>query len=206
MEYKKCEHCGEQIHIRSKKCPFCNQTVAEVPEEVIKEDEVEKKELDEEVDENVENDEETNKLEDNQLNYNNDFFTPKESTTVFWEKTNNSKNFDPSDPARANIPLGPNGEPKDYIYKAEVRHSLQYTTPMSNLAKVFIAALCTIPVMGQLIGVFLGVFFSTYDEYDKRSFGKALIFLSIFMFAFYLLYIKWALQLIGSVDINSLLQ
>lgn len=205
MEYKKCEHCGEQIHIRSQKCPFCNQTVAEVPEEIIKEDEVEKQEQNEEV-EATENKEEEkpNDLEE-EAKFN-DVFETGESTTVFWEKTNNSRNFDPSDPARANIPLGPNGEPKDYIYKAEVRHSLQYTTPMSNLAKVFIAALCTIPVMGQLIGVFLGVFFSTYDEYDKRSFGKALIFLSIFMFAFYLIYIKWALQLIGSVDINSLLQ
>ena len=29
MEFKKCEHCGEQIHIRSKKCPFCNEVVEE---------------------------------------------------------------------------------------------------------------------------------------------------------------------------------
>jgi len=203
MEYKKCEHCGEKIHIRSKKCPFCNQTVAEVPEEVIKEDEVENENIEE-----IENKEEENpnELEEENQSKIDDSFIGGESTTVFWEKTNNSRNYDPSDPSKVNIPLGPNGEPKDYIYKAEVRHSLQYTTPMSNLAKVFIAALCTIPVMGQLIGIFLGVFFSTYDEYDKRSFGKALIFLSIFMFAFYLLYIKWALRLIGSVDINSLLQ
>lgn len=202
MEYKKCEHCGEKIHIRSKKCPFCNQTVAEVPEEVIKEDEVEKEET-----EVTENKEEIDKVEeDNQANFNDDFFAPKESTTVFWEKTNNSRNYDPSDPARANIPLGPNGEPRDYIYRAEVRHSLQYERPVSNLVKVFIAALCTMPIIGQLIGVFLGVFFSTYDEYDKKSFGRALIALSVCMFAFYLLYIKWALELIGSVDINSLLQ
>ena len=31
MEFKKCEHCGEQIHIRSKKCPFCNEVVEENP-------------------------------------------------------------------------------------------------------------------------------------------------------------------------------
>jgi len=38
MRYKKCEHCGEEIHIRSKKCPFCNQAVAEVSPEEIKEE------------------------------------------------------------------------------------------------------------------------------------------------------------------------
>ena len=37
MNYKKCEHCGEEIHIRSKKCPFCNQLVAEVEEQIEKE-------------------------------------------------------------------------------------------------------------------------------------------------------------------------
>ena len=41
MEYKKCEHCGEEIHIRSKKCPFCNKIVSEVPE-IVEEEKVEK--------------------------------------------------------------------------------------------------------------------------------------------------------------------
>ena len=68
---------------------------------------------------------------------------------------------------------------KDYVYKAEVRHSLEYTKPMSNGLKVFITAISTLPMLGQFLGTFLGIFFCTYDDNDRKSFGKALIFLSI---------------------------
>ena len=168
MEYKKCEHCGEEIHIRSKKCPFCNQTVEEVPpQEEIKEEEVVN-----EVTENQEEPENSENLEENEADNSrfrveDNTFKPEEGTTVYWEKTNNKQYYDSENPSKFNFEVGPNGEPKDYIYRAEVRHSLEYTQPMSNMVKVF---------------------------------------LSIFMFAFYLMYVKWALQLIGSVDINSLLQ
>lgn len=196
MDYKKCEHCGEEIHIRSKKCPFCNQTVAEVPEETIKEEgtlaeESKTEETKEEVLQEYK--EVENKKED-------DF---SENFDENIEKTF-STNFNNTQPS-INLEVGANGEPKDYVYKAEVRHSLAYTKPLSNLAKVFISALCTIPVIGQLIGIFLGVFFSTYDDTDKRSFGKALIYLSIFMFLLYSLYIKYAMELLGNMDVNSLL-
>lgn len=196
MDYKKCEHCGEEIHIRSKKCPFCNQTVAEVPEETIKEEGTlaEESKMEETKEEVLQEYKEVeNKKED-------DF---SENFDENIEKTF-STNFNNTQP-RINLEVGANGEPKDYVYKAEVRHSLAYTKPLSNLAKVFISALCTIPVIGQLIGIFLGVFFSTYDDTDKRSFGKALIYLSIFMFLLYSLYIKYAMELLGNMDVNSLL-
>lgn len=178
MEYKKCEHCGEEIHRRSQKCPFCNQTVAEVPEF--------EEEIKEEV--NEENAEINNEIEQ----------TDDSEAEV--RKTNTGNMY----PPQIQFEVGPNGQPKDYVYKAEVRHSLQYTNPLSNMAKVFITALCTLPIIGQLIGIFMGVFFSTYDDSDRRSFGRALTFLSIFMFVLYFAYIRYALALLQSVDINSL--
>lgn len=178
MQYKKCEHCGEEIHIRSKKCPFCNQTVEEVIPEEPKEENV--------VEENPTT--ETPEMEKTENN----------NEDINYEKNNMAM------PPHINLEVGAGGEPKDYVYKAEVRHSLEYTTPLSNTAKVFISALCTLPIVGQLVGGFLGVFFSTYEDSDRRSFGRALIFLSIFMFVMYLAYIKYAMALLGSIDINSL--
>ncbi|MGE5330027.1 MAG: hypothetical protein ACM3KR_11060 [Deltaproteobacteria bacterium] len=35
MDKKKCEFCGEAIHINTRRCPFCGSIVSEVPQEVI---------------------------------------------------------------------------------------------------------------------------------------------------------------------------
>ncbi|MGE5474695.1 MAG: hypothetical protein ACM3UU_10795 [Ignavibacteriales bacterium] len=35
MDKKKCEYCGESIHINTRRCPFCGSIVSEVPKEVI---------------------------------------------------------------------------------------------------------------------------------------------------------------------------
>lgn len=177
MNYKKCEHCGEEIHIRSKKCPFCNQLVAEV-EEV----------------------EETNDIES----------TNEDVKTEDIKESEENKEVEQPNIIDGNVNqpmvnfIATDKEPKDYVYKAEVRHSLEYTNPISNMVKVFISALCTLPIIGQLIGTFLGVFFSTYEDTDRRSFGRALIFLSVFMFVLYIAYFKYAIELISTVDINSL--
>jgi len=181
MEYKKCEHCGEEIHIRSKRCPFCNQTVKEVEPQEIKEDPI--------FEENTKNEyqEENDALKNN----------------IYNESTNYEKN-NMAAPPHINFEVGAEGQPKDYIYKAEVHHSLEYTAPLSNMAKVFISALCTLPIMGQMIGIFIGVFFSTYEDSDRRSFGRSLIFLSIFMFFLYLAYIRYAMNLLGTIDMNAL--
>jgi len=184
MEYKKCEHCGEEIHIRSKKCPFCNQAVKEVePKEVI-EDVVEENPLDESDGESKNTWENSNESSNESINY---------------EKNNMT-----TPPPHINFEVGADGQPKDYIYKAEVRHSLEYTTPLSNMAKVFIAALCTLPIIGQVIGSFLGVFFSTYEDSDRRSFGRALIFLSVFMGVLYFAYIRWTMNLLGELNLDEL--
>ena len=134
MNYKKCEHCGEEIHIRSKKCPFCNQLVAEVEEKT--EEQIEKEENNEEIIENKEQNEvELNKSEE--IN----------------EEESNKTNINGAPPHLVDF-IATDKEPKDYVYKAEVRHSLEYTNPISNMAKVFISALCTLPIIGQLIGYF----------------------------------------------------
>lgn len=182
MEFKKCEHCGEAIHIRSQKCPFCNQVVSNVPEEIIKV-------------------EESNNSEIENKTFENEVKEEKEEVTT---ETEGMKDMYNTQPNAVNFVVGNNGEPKDYVYKAEVRHSLEYTNPMSNTVKVFVSALCTLPIMGQIIGAFLGVFFSTYEDSDRRSFGRALILLSIFMFVLYIAYFKYAFELLSSIDANSL--
>jgi len=185
MEYKKCEHCGEEIHIRSKKCPFCNQTVAEVVPEEIKEEQI--------VEESIK--------EENTFLSNND---TSEGASNFNNEDMNYEKNNITVPPHINFEVGENGTPKDYVYKAEVRHSLEYTNQLSNMSKVFIAALCTLPIIGQLIGSFMGVFFITYEDSDRRSFGKALIWLSIFMVVLYFAYIRYAMNLLGTIDVDSL--
>lgn len=183
MEYKKCEHCGEEIHIRSKKCPFCNKTVKEVIPKEVEQDKASEEKIEKEI---------------NEINENKDVVANTTDEEVTHENNNVVM------PNYINFEVGADGKPKDYVYKAEVRHSLQYTDNLSNVAKVFISALCTLPIIGQMIGGFLGVFFSTYEDSDRRSFGKALIFLSIFMFVLYLAYIKYAAVLLQGLDINEL--
>lgn len=94
---------------------------------------------------------------------------------------------------------------KDYVYKAEVRHSLEYTKPLSNGLKVFLTALSMLPLMGQFIGTFMGIFYATYDDNDRRSFGKALIFLSIIMFFFYTYSFMLSSEILNSGDLSNYL-
>lgn len=181
MEYKKCEHCGEQIHIRSKKCPFCNEVVEEVPEAInIVPNEEEKLESD---------------VTGNDENVRNDANDIQDALNEF-KKSNELKE-------NINFSVG-NEEPKDYVYKAEVRHSIEYVEPMSNFFKVFISALCTVPLIGQLVGSFMGVYFVTYEDADRRGFGKALITLSIIMFFIYCAYIGQVMMLMENIDLDAL--
>lgn len=39
MDKKKCEYCGELIHINTRRCPFCASIVSEIPKEIITEQE-----------------------------------------------------------------------------------------------------------------------------------------------------------------------
>jgi len=39
LDKKKCEYCGELIHINTRRCPFCASIVSEVPKEIITEQE-----------------------------------------------------------------------------------------------------------------------------------------------------------------------
>lgn len=94
---------------------------------------------------------------------------------------------------------------KDYIYKAEVRHSLEYTAPLSNFIKVLLTAFSMFPIIGQFIGTFFGIFFSTYDDNDRNTFGKALIFLSIIMFMFYAYNIMMLSEILSSGEFPNYL-
>lgn len=178
MDYKKCEFCGENVHIRSRKCPFCGNILSEEPvvkeetEPVSEETEVVKSET---TSENVEMPLEEKKEET--------FEDPKFSFSVGTE------------------------EPKDYIYKAEVRHSVEYTRPLSNWIKTFLAAFCVVPFLGQIVGAFFGVYYSAHEDNDRRSYGSSLITLSILIFLFYVMEFKYIFSMPEFQSIyNSLMQ
>ena len=99
----------------------------------------------------------------------------------------------------------PGKEVKDYIYKAEVRHTLEYTKLLPNGVKVFLTAISMLPVFGQVLGAFFGVFFLTYDDSDRRSFGISLIALSVIMFAIYFWYMTAVTEMIASGEFSDML-
>jgi hypothetical protein len=81
-----------------------------------------------------------------------------------------------------------NREIKKFIYTAEIKHAVERIKPLSNIIKVFLTAFCMLPFIGQVIGMFFGIFFLTYDDKDRKSYGKSIIALSIIMFCFYMYY------------------
>ena len=182
MDYKKCEFCGEQVHIRSKKCPFCENVLSEEPI-IVDEPEV----VEESVTETQEQVTEAN-AEENQ------------------EVSQQQPISQTSPESKFNVMVG-TGEPKDYIYKAEVRHSVEYVKPLSNWVKTFLSAFCVMPFFGQILGAFFGVYYSASEDADRRSFGSALITLSILIFLFYMMEVKYVMSMPEFKEIyNSLMQ
>jgi len=156
MEYKICENCNEKLHVRTQKCPFCNTELTEKSQIITEVEEIE----------------EVKQEDVNQLSED----VAKEN--IIDEKIlEDNVNVSNSDLV--------NKDAKDYVYKAEVRHSLEYTKLMSNSIKVFITAISMIPVIGQLVGTFFGIFFFSSEDNDRKSFGRALIGLSVIMFFIY---------------------
>ena len=180
MEYKICENCGAKLHSRTMKCPICNILLTEASK--ITTDEVSSTSQSEIIGENIDI-----KISDSEIENN----TEKNDTIQDY-----AENIDQTSQQQ---------DVKDYVYKAEVRHSLEYTNPLSNSFKVFLTAFSMIPLLGQFIGTFLGIFYSTYDDNDRKSFGKALIFLSIIMFMFYSYSLMISTEILKSGNLNNYL-
>ena len=178
MDYKKCEFCGESVHIRSRKCPFCGNVLSEEP--LVKEEP-----------EAVSD--ETSEIKAKEV---------PETEDLPLEERKEEKMEEPN----FSFSIG-SEEPKDYIYKAEVRHSVEYTRPLSNWIKTFLSAFCVVPFLGQIVGAFFGVYYSAHEDNDRRSYGSALITLSILIFLFYVIAFKYIFSLPEFQSIyNSLLQ
>lgn len=175
MEQKICENCGAKLHVRTMKCPICNVVLTEASQ--IVNDEIQSNDL-----------EKTEKIGENI-----DIKISEEETV---------NNIDQSS---VESPKDSTNQQKDYIYKAEVRHSLEYTEPLSNFLKVILTAFSMMPILGQFLGTFFGIFFSTYDDNDRRSFGRALIFLSIIMFFFYTYSLMLSSELLTSGEFQNYL-
>lgn len=152
MNTKNCEHCGEEIHIKTKKCPFCGEIV-EIPEIIEEVEEI--KPVDEK---NTSNEENKGIFIDNKVG---------------------------EDNSRDELM---NRELRSFIYTTEMKHAVEHMKPLSNIIKVFLTAFCMMPFIGQVIGIFFGIFFLTYDDKDRKSYGKSIIALSIIMFCFYMYY------------------
>jgi rubrerythrin len=183
MEYKICESCGAKVHSRTQKCPICNTILTEASQ--IVSDVIQF--------ENENNNNNTAPLEQDNTIGKNYAMKISDSKTPLIEN-NNTKCDEKNRPA------------KDYIYKAEVHHSLEYTEPLSNLLKVVLTVfICMIPLFGQLVGLFFGIFFSIYEDKDRKSFGKIIILLSIIMFLVYAYTLMSFSQLINSDELKNLL-
>lgn len=175
MEQKICEICGAKLHARTMKCPICNAVLTEASQ--IVNDEVQNNNLD--LNTNVGENIDIKISEEETIN------NIAQATIEPEKETTNQQ--------------------KDYIYKAEVRHSLEYTEPLSNFLKVLLTAFSMFPIIGQFLGTFFGIFFSTYDDNDRRSFGRALIFLSIIMFFFYSYSLMLSSELLTSGELQNYL-
>lgn len=151
MNTKKCEYCGEEIHIKTKKCPFCGGIV-EIPEII---EEIEEAKIAEE-----------NSVKEENKGI---FIDNKVGENISQEELMNR-------------------EIKNFIYTTEMKHAIERVKPLSNVIKVFLTAFCMLPFIGQVIGIFFGIFFLTYDDKDRKSYGKSIIALSIIMFCFYMYY------------------
>jgi len=181
MEYKKCEFCGEQVHIRSKKCPFCENVLSEDPIVVEEEEQTVEQTTEQALDE-----------------------AASENPEMPVEETNQAQQT--ATEPKFSVMVG-SEEPKDYIYKAEVRHSVEYTKPLSNWVKTFLAAFCVVPFFGQIIGAFFGVYYSAHEDVDRRSYGSSLITLSILVFLFYVMEFRYIFSMPEFQSIyNSLMQ
>jgi len=133
--------------------------------------------------------------------------TPQENNTTNNIENNIKENIDIkiTDTPNTTVQSDNQANVKDYVYKAEVHHSLEYTNPLSNTLKVFISALSTFPLIGQFLGTFLGIFFATYDDNDRKSFGKALILLSVIMFMLYSYSLMISSELLTSGEFSNYL-
>lgn len=133
MDKKKCEYCGESIHINTRRCPFCGSIVSEIPKEVIKEEEP--------------------------LDTLGDAVAGPDTKE---QLSNNEGDWTPDVMSNGNL-----------------------QKPLSNAIKVFITSLaCIIPGFGQLLGIiFAVIFMSDEQDGDRRSFGKALMVVSLVIFA-----------------------
>jgi len=181
MDYKKCEFCGEKVHIRSKKCPFCENVLSEEPVIVEEEEQTVEQVMEQGAEKSI-----------------------SENTEMPPEEMNQTQQT--ATEPKFSVMVGAQ-EPKDYIYKAEVRHSVEYTKPLSNWVKTFLSAFCVLPFFGQILGAFFGVYYSAHEDVDRRSFGSALITLSILVFLFYVMEFKYIFSMPEFQEIyNSLLQ
>ena len=175
MKQKICENCGAKLHVRTMKCPICNAVLTEASQIINDETQNNNIETTESIGENI------------------DIKISDAETINNIEQSANNEDETQKNPQ------------KDYIYKAEVRHSLQYTEPLSNFLKVILTAFSMIPIIGQFFGTFFGIFFSTYDDNDRRSFGRALIFLSIIMFFFYSYSLMLSSELLANGELQNYL-
>lgn len=179
MEYKICEQCGAKLHVRTLKCPICNTLLTDAS-----------KIINEEISPVIE---EINHTENNSsINQNYSSNIIGENIDVKIPSTEPSSEHTPEQPLA-----------KDYVYKAEVYHSIEYTKPLSNMFKVILTAISMFPLTGQFIGTFLGIFFATHDDNDRKSFGTALIILSIVMFMVYTSFLMFYSDLVTSGELTN---
>lgn len=185
----KCGYCGEDIAKDARRCPYCGSLLDLAPMDaqspVKNQVQEEQKEL---------------KVPTVPYDYTRKVVL-KDETAIFAPEPSD-------DPKEEGKPSGPDKphEPHDETplpAPAYSSYGAGTLKPLSNGRKVCLTALCMLlPGLGQLIGMILGIsYMNDESDSDKKSFGSALLAVSVIAFiltlAFYLLLILTISSLVG---------
>ena len=177
--YEKCCYCGEEIDVNTRRCPYCG-SLLEIQRNRTKVDPVKSTDS---------ADMEFNKIE---VSISQDYHesTPSETEDNAKEDSAANKNdkYVPNfqlvnyvKPERENA----NEIRKSYYSTVDSSKSVETGSDknLSNGMKVFLTVFCTVfPGLGQLVGVIIGAIFVASEDPDKRSFGRALLIVSLIFF------------------------
>ncbi|HOJ10173.1 MAG TPA: hypothetical protein PK733_06225 [Clostridiales bacterium] len=175
-EMRKCEYCGEDIHFKSSRCPFCGSLLKM----------------------NISND--TNSSTN--INTNTNIDANADANADINADTNVDTNANAAYIQNNNV-AGIDYEDRNYtgnIYNvdeytggSQTKNSYEDNKPapvpeyqLSNGMKVFLTVIASIiPGLGQVIGIIIAiVFMNSEEDPDRRSFGVALLVSSVIIFVF----------------------
>ncbi|MEN6315386.1 MAG: hypothetical protein ABFD25_14215 [Clostridiaceae bacterium] len=184
---KKCGFCGESIPVRAGRCPYCG-SLLEVTFDSTPNQDADKSPG---IPDGVKPGDAGQVQYGQDAQVNQDVLPPQDNANQYANNESNESSM-PQDgvgkqPEQKSGMQGSNGANYNNRYMPDQNFSNKYAyTPLSNGLKVFLTALfILIPGIGQLAGIITAiVFMNSEGDSDRKSFGVALLVLSLIMFVF----------------------